>query len=257
LVDESDRIVDLSLDERNSARDLIENFMVAANGAMADFLDRLGVASLRRVVQTPENWPRIQEIASELNDKLPSTPDALALSQFLERRRVADPDRFPDLSLAIVKLLGPGDYVVHIPGKESDGHFGLAVHRYTHSTAPNRRYADLIIQRLLKSSNPAPYSVGELEAIANHCNDRESAARKVERKMRKVAAAVFMADRVGDEFKAIVTGVTPKGTFARIIKPPVDGMIVKREHGLKVGQQIRVKLLSTDPERGFIDFAAV
>jgi len=257
LVDESDRIVDLSLDERNSARDLIENFMVAANGAMAEFLDRLGVASLRRVVQTPENWPRIQEIASELNDKLPSAPDALALSQFLERRRVADPDRFPDLSLAIVKLLGPGDYVVRIPGQESDGHFGLAVHRYTHSTAPNRRYADLIIQRLLKSSNPAPYSVGELEAIANHCNDRESAARKVERKMRKVAAAVFMADRVGDEFKAIVTGVTPKGTFARIIKPPVDGMIVKREQGLKVGQQIRVKLLSTDPEQGFIDFAAV
>jgi exoribonuclease-2 len=146
---------------------------------------------------------------------------------------------------------------VRIPGQESDGHFGLAVHRYTHSTAPNRRYADLIIQRLLKSSNPSPYSVGELAAIANHCNDRESAARKVERKMRKVAAAVFMADRVGDEFKAIVTGVTPKGTFARIIKPPVDGMIVKREHGLKVGQQIRVKLLSTDPERGFIDFAAI
>jgi len=257
LVDESDRIVDLSLDERNSARDLIENFMVAANGAMAEFLDRLGVASLRRVVQTPENWPRIQEIANEQNDKLPSAPDALALSQFLERRRVADPDRFPDLSLAIVKLLGPGDYVVRIPGQESDGHFGLAVHRYTHSTAPNRRYADLIIQRLLKSSNPAPYSVGELEAIANHCNDRESAARKVERKMRKVAAAVFMADRVGDEFKAIVTGVTPKGTFARIIKPPVDGMIVKREQGLKVGQQIRVKLLSTDPEQGFIDFAAL
>jgi exoribonuclease-2 len=257
LVDESNRIVDLSVDERNSARDLIENFMVAANGAMAEFLDRLGVASLRRVVKTPENWPRIQEIASELNDKLPSAPDALALSQFLERRRVADPDRFPDLSLAIVKLLGPGDYVVRIPGQESDGHFGLAVHRYTHSTAPNRRYADLIIQRLLKSSNPSPYSVGELEAIANHCNDRESAARKVERKMRKVAAAVFMADRVGDEFKAIVTGVTPKGTFARIIKPPVDGMIVKREHGLKVGQQIRVKLLSTDPERGFIDFAAI
>jgi len=253
LVDESNRIVD----ERNSARDLIENFMVAANGAMAEFLDRLGVASLRRVVKTPENWPRIQEIASELNDKLPSAPDALALSQFLERRRVADPDRFPDLSLAIVKLLGPGDYVVRIPGQESDGHFGLAVHRYTHSTAPNRRYADLIIQRLLKSSNPSPYSVGELAAIANHCNDRESAARKVERKMRKVAAAVFMADRVGDEFKAIVTGVTPKGTFARIIKPPVDGMIVKREHGLKVGQQIRVKLLSTDPERGFIDFAAI
>ena len=257
VVDESNRIVDFSLDERNSARDLIENFMVAANGAMAEFLDGLKVASLRRVVQTPENWPRIQEIASELNDKLPSTPDALALSQFLERRRVADPDRFPDLSLAIVKLLGPGDYVVRIPGQESDGHFGLAVHRYTHSTAPNRRYADLIIQRLLKTPANSPYSVRELEEIANHCNDRESAARKVERKMRKVAAAVFMANRVGDEFKAIVTGVTPKGTFARILKPPVDGMIVKREQGLKVGQKIRVKLLSTDPQQGYIDFAAI
>lgn len=260
VVDANDRIVDLSVDEQNSARDLIENFMVAANGAMAEFLDRLGIASLRRVVQTPENWPRIQEIARELNDDLPSAPDALALSQFLDRRRVADPDRFPDLSLAIVKLLGPGDYLVRIPGQETEGHFGLAVHRYTHSTAPNRRYADLIIQRLLKSStsgNAPPYSVAELEQIANHCNDRESAARKIERKMRKVAAAVFMANRIGDEFKAIVTGVSPKGTFARILKPPVDGMIVKREQGLKVGQQIRVKLLSTDPEKGYIDFAAV
>jgi len=260
VVDENYQILDLATDERNSARDLIENFMVAANGAMAEFLDKIGVASLRRVVKTPENWPRIQEIANELNDNLPATPDALALSEFLERRRAADPDRFPDLSLAIVKLLGPGDYVVRIPGQDSDGHFGLAVHRYTHSTAPNRRYADLIIQRLLKSSasgKASPYTVSELEQIANHCNDRESAARKVERKMRKVAAAVFMANRIGEEFKAIVTGVTPKGTFARIVKPPVDGMVVKREHGLKVGQKIQVKLLSTDPERGFIDFAAV
>jgi exoribonuclease-2 len=260
LVDEHGEITDLALDERNGARDLIENFMVAANGAMAEFLDRLGVPSLRRVVQTPENWPRIGEIASELNDNLPPNPDALALSEFLERRRSADPDRFPDLSLAIVKLLGPGEYVVRVPGQDTDGHFGLAVHRYTHSTAPNRRYADLIIQRLLKSSisgNGSPYSVSELETIASHCNDRESAARKVERKMRKVAAAVFMANRIGDEFKAIVTGVSPKGTFARILKPPVDGMVVKREHGLKVGQQIQVKLLSTDPERGYIDFAAL
>jgi exoribonuclease-2 len=260
VVDNSNRIVDLSLDERNSAKDLIENFMVAANGAMAEFLDRFGVASLRRVVKTPENWPRIQEIANELHDNLPETPDPLALSQFLERRRAADPDRFPDLSLAIVKLLGPGDYVVRIPGQDSDGHFGLAVHRYTHSTAPNRRFADLITQRLLKSAisgNASPYGVSELEEIANHCNDRESAARKVERKMRKVAAAVFMGNRIGQEFKAIVTGVTPKGTFARIIKPPVDGMVVKGEHGLKVGQQILVRLLSTDPENGYIDFAAI
>jgi len=260
LLDETNRIVDLAVDERNSARDLIENFMVAANGAMAEFLDRLGVASLRRVVKTPENWPRIQEIANELNDNLPISPDALALSEFLERRRAADPERFPDLSVAVVKLLGPGDYVVRIPGQESEGHFGLAVHRYTHSTAPNRRYADLITQRLLKSAtsrSASLYSVRELEEIANHCNDRESAARKVERKMRKVAAAVFMANRVGDEFKAIVTGATPKGTFARILKPPVDGMVVKHEQGLKVGQHIRVKLLSTDPEKGYIDFGAL
>ena len=260
LLDEQGQIIDLAPDEQNSARELIENFMVAANGAMAEFLDRLGLPSLRRVVQTPENWPRIREIASELNDNLPPTADALALSEFLERRRKADPDRFPDLSLAIVKLLGPGDYVVRVPGRDTDGHFGLAVHRYTHSTAPNRRYADLIIQRLLKTSfsgSGSAYSVSDLEAIGNHCNDRESAARKVERKMRKVAAAVFMANRVGDEFKAIVTGVTPKGTFARTLKPPVDGMVVRGEHGLKVGQQIQVRLLSTDPERGYIDFAAL
>jgi exoribonuclease-2 len=260
LVDDLQRIVDFSVDERNSARDLIENFMVAANGAMAEFLDRRGVPSIHRVVKTPENWPRIREIASEVNDDLPDAPDALALSEFLERRRAADPDRFPDLSLAVVKLLGPGDYVVQIPGKESGGHFGLAVHRYTHSTAPNRRYADLITQRLLKglvSGNGSPYTTDELEEIVNHCNDRESAARKVERKMRKVAAAVFMTNRIGDEFKAIVTGVTPKGTFARILKPPVDGMVVRHEHGLKVGQKIRVKLLSTDPQRGYIDFAAI
>ncbi|HSB27252.1 MAG TPA: RNB domain-containing ribonuclease [Pyrinomonadaceae bacterium] len=260
VIDEHDQIVEFSSDQQNSAKELIENFMVAANGAMAEFLDSKGVISLRRVVQTPENWPRIQEIAAELNETLPDQPDALALSKFLEKRRIADPERFPDLSLAIVKLLGPGDYVVRIPGQESDGHFGLAVHRYTHSTAPNRRYADLITQRLLKASiskNGQQYTATELEKIATHCNDRESAARKVERKMRKVAAAVFMSKRIGDQFKAIVTGVTPKGTFARILKPPVDGMIVRREHGLKVGQQIQVKLLSTDPEKGFIDFAAL
>jgi len=182
------------------------------------------------------------------------------LSKFLERRRKADPDHFPDLSLAVVKLLGPGDYVVQVPGQESPGHFGLAVHRYTHSTAPNRRYPDLIIQRLLKSSTAdggATYSPEELQRIAEHCNERESAARKVERKMRKVAAALLMRKHLGEDFDAIVTGVSEKGTFARIVRPPVDGMIVKREHGLKVGQHARVKLLSVDPERGFIDFAAL
>jgi len=182
------------------------------------------------------------------------------LSNFLDRRRQADPDHFADLSLAVVKLLGPGEYVVQKPGEQSAGHFGLAVHRYTHSTAPNRRYPDLITQRLLKSATAMggkSYSVEELSKIADHCNERESAARKVERKMRKVAAAMLMRNRIGDQFDAIVTGVGPKGTFARVLRPPVDGMVVKRESGLKVGQKVRVKLLSADPERGFIDFTAI
>lgn len=257
VLDDSEHIIDFAVDERNSARDMIENFMVAANGAMAEFLERKGVVAIRRVVRTPINWPRIVELARELNESLPTEPDVNALAKFLERRREADPEHYPDLSLAIVKLLGPGDYVVVVPGQESDGHFGLAVHRYTHSTAPNRRYPDLIIQRLLKGclAGDTPYSVNELSKIAERCNERESAARKVERKMRKVAAAVFMRDRIGEKFDAIVTGVTPKGTFARIVKPPVDGMVVKGEPGLKVGQKIRVKLLATDPENGFIDFA--
>ncbi|HEY6806580.1 MAG TPA: RNB domain-containing ribonuclease [Pyrinomonadaceae bacterium] len=254
VIDEHGEITDLSVTEQNSARDIIESFMVAANSSMAEFLDQREIASLRRVVTTPANWPRIVEIANDLHETLPAEPNVRALSDFLERQRKADPDHFPDLSLAVVKLLGPGDYVVQIPGRESPGHFGLAVHRYTHSTAPNRRYADLITQRLLKNST---YSAEELQTIADRCNDRESAARKVERKMRKVAAAVLMKHKIGEEFDAIVTGVSQKGTFARIVRPPVDGMIVKGEHGLKVGQHTRVRLLSVDPVRGFIDFAAV
>jgi exoribonuclease R len=260
VLDEQERIIDLAIDERNSARDIIESFMVTANSAMAEFLERKGVTGLRRVVRTPDNWPRIVEIARELNEALPTEPDPRALSDFLERQRKVDPDHFPDLSLAVVKLLGPGDYVVHVPGQHGEGHFGLAVHRYTHSTAPNRRYVDLITQRLLKAciaQRASGYSVEELGSIAEHCNERESAARKVERKMRKVAAALFMGDRVGEKFEAIVTGVTAKGTFARIVKPPADGKVVKGDEGLKVGQKVRVKLLSTDPENGFIDFAAL
>ena len=259
VIDNLGEVVDLAIDEDNGARDLIENFMVAANGSMAEFFDSKGITSMRRVVRTPENWPRIVEIAKELHDKLPETPDVHALSDFLERQRKADPDHFADLSLAVVKLLGPGEYVVQQPGETVDGHFGLAVHRYTHSTAPNRRYADLITQRLLKASIMAegvPYSIDELKQIAQHCNERESAARKVERKMRKVAAALLMKNRIGDQFNAIVTGVTPKGTFARVVKPPIDGMVVRGEKDLRVGQQIRVQLLSTNPSQGYIDFAA-
>jgi len=243
VINENGDVTDLSLVEQNSARDIIENFMIAANATMAEFLDKQGIVSLRRVVTTPSNWPRIVEIADELGEILPLEPHVRALSDFLERRKKADPDHFADLSLSVVKLLGPGDYVVHAPGEDSDGHFGLAVHRYTHSTAPNRRFPDLVIQRLIKwslSKGGAAYTRDELERIAERCNDRESAARKVERKMRKVAAAMMMKNRIGDQFDAIVTGVGPKGTFARIIRPPVDGMVVKRDRGLKVGQHVAI-----------------
>jgi len=260
VMDDSGAVVDLNVTEQNSARDIIENFMIAANVSMSDYLAKHGVTSLQRIVRTPENWPRIVEMAEEMHESLPDEPDARALAQFLDRRRKLDPDHFPDLSLAVVKLLGPGEYIAQRPEDRGEGHFGLAVHNYIHSTAPNRRYADLITQRLLKSSlspNTSPYSLSELQQIADHCNERESAARKVERKMRKVAAAVLLRNRIGEEFDAIVTGITAKGTFVRTIKPPVDGLVVRGKEGLKVGQHARVKLQSTDPASGFIDFAVV
>ncbi|HMG75358.1 MAG TPA: RNB domain-containing ribonuclease [Pyrinomonadaceae bacterium] len=260
VVDDTGKVIDLSVTERNSARDLIENFMIAANVAMAQFLEAKGVFSLRRVVRTPERWPRIVEIAESLGEHLPAEPDSRALADFMARRKAADPAHFPDLSLSIVKLLGPGEYTVQKPGVASEGHFGLAVHDYTHSTAPNRRYADLITQRLVKAAlgnATAPYKEAELNGLAEHCTEREDAARKVERKMRKVAAAILMRDRIGEVFDAIVTGVTPKGIFARVLRPPVDGRVVRGEQGLRVGEKTRVKLLSADPERGFIDFQRV
>lgn len=260
VMDNAGKITDLAITERNSARDLIENFMIAANVAMAQFLEAKGVFSLRRIVRTPEHWPRIVEIAESLGDSLPAAPDSRALADFMTRRKAADPAHFPDLSLSVVKLLGPGEYAVQKPGASGEGHFGLAVHDYTHSTAPNRRYADLVTQRLVKAAlrtSPPPYTEPELIAIAAHCTEREDAARKVERKMRKVAAAVLMQRRIGEVFDAIVTGVTPKGTFARVLRPPADGLVVRGEQGLRVGEKIRVKLLSTDPQRGFIDFGRV
>ncbi len=260
VLDNAGTVTDLSVTERNSARDLIENFMIAANVAMAQFLEAQGVLSIRRVVRTPEHWPRIVEIANSLSEKLPDQPDSRALADFLARRKTADPDHFPDLSLSIVKLLGPGEYMVQKPGAASEGHFGLAVHDYTHSTAPNRRYADLITQRLVKAllaKAAAPYSESELTAIAAHCTAREDAARKVERKMRKVAAAVLMQNRIGEEFDAIVTGASPKGIFARTLRPPVDGRVMRGEQGLGIGDRIKVRLLSAEPERGFIDFGRV
>jgi exoribonuclease-2 len=200
------------------------------------------------------------EIARDFGEVLPAEPNSRALADFMLQRKAADPLHFPDLSLSVVKLLGPGEYTVQTPDKLSEGHFGLAVHDYTHSTAPNRRYADLVTQRLVKaalSDAPAPYSADELRAIAAHCTERESAARKVERKMRKAAAAVLLSDRIGSVFNAIVTGVTPKGTFVRLLEPIADGIVRRGEEGLRVGDKVRVQLLATDPERGFIDFARV
>lgn len=258
VVDDHGKVKELRVIEQNSARDLIANFMIAANVEMAEFLAAKGGPSLRRVVRTPKYWSRIVEIAGELGEKLPAKPDSRALAEFLARRKKADPLHFPDLSLAIVKSLGPGEYAVQAPGEEGEGHFGLAVQDYTHSTAPNRRYADVITQRLVKAAianQPAPYPIEDLKQIAERCTHRDDAARKVERKMRKVAAAILLNDRIGDVFEAIVTGASEKGTFARVLKPPVDGRIMRGEHGLRVGDKVRVRLLATDPERGFIDFA--
>jgi exoribonuclease-2 len=262
VINDNGQVTELSVTERNSARDLIENFMIAANVAMAQFLTAKGALSIRRVVRTPEHWPRIVEIANELGEQLPAQPDSRPLADFLARRKIADPQHFPDLSLSIIKLLGPGEYMVQQPGAsgEQSIHFGLAVHDYTHSTAPNRRYADLVSQRLVKAvlgTGAGPYTEAELTLIAAHCTEREDAARKVERKMRKVGAAVVMQKRIGEVFDAIVTGVSPNGIFARLIKPPVDGRVMRGEQGLRLGEKIRVKLLDTDPQRGFIDFARI
>ena len=253
-------VKDLQVRSHNAAEDLIESFMVAANVAMAQFLRQKGSLSIRRVVKTPKRWDRIQAIAAQLGATLPATPDSQALSAFLEQRHAADPAHFPDLSVAVVKLLGPGEYIVEPPGGEQEGHFGLGVHDYTHSTAPNRRYADLVTQRLLKASasgSSAPYSESELAAIAAHCTEREDAARKVERLMRKVVAASLLSRRVGEGFDAIVTGASPKGTYVRLLTFPTEGRVVEKAQGIDVGDRVRVRLLRVDVEHGFIDFAKV
>jgi exoribonuclease-2 len=252
-----DSTVTIQLVPKTRASQLIEDFMISANVAMAQFLDTHGSPTIRRVVRVPERWNRIVTLAATLGETLPTQPDSAALGAFLAKRKEADPTHFPDLSLSIVKLLGPGEYALHVPGATDVGHFGLATHDYTHSTAPNRRFADLVTQRLLKavlSGRPAPYSNDELTQIAQHCTEREDAARKVERQIRKSAAAVSMASHVGQTFDAIVTGVTPKGTFVRLISPPVEGRVMRGEHGLDVGDKIRVTLVGTDPKRGFVDF---
>ena len=252
------KVTDLIIRPQNHATYLIEDFMIAANTTMALFLASKGSSSIRRVVKVPERWDRIVTLAAGLGETLPATPDSGALSAFLAKRRIADPDHFPDLSLSVVKLMGPGIYVLEKPGETGEGHFGLAVHDYTHSTAPNRRYSDLITQRLLKAilaGAKAAYDDTALNDIANRCTTMEDAARKVERTCRKQAAAQMLAAHVGETFNAIVTGAGPKGTYVRTIKPPAEGMVVRGQHGMDVGEKVSVKLVATDPVRGFIDFA--
>lgn len=255
----SDNTVDIELVLKTRASRLIEDFMIAANVTMAQFLDEHNSSTIRRIVRTPERWNRIVELAAQLGETLPQQPDSAALEEFLSRRRQADPVHFPDLSLAVVKLIGPGEYTLHAPGSPDAGHFGLATHDYTHSTAPNRRFADLVTQRLVKAvlvGQHSPYTDDELAQIAQHCTERENAARKVERQVRKDVAAVSMGNRVGQSFDAIVTGASPKGTYVRLISPPIEGRVVRGEQGMDVGERVRVTLLSTDPGRGFIDFGA-
>ena len=254
---DGDRVVDLKVEPLNRARVLIEDFMIAANGVTARFLQEKGIPSLRRVVRSPERWQRIVAVAKELGENLPPEPDSAALEAFLAKRRKADPVRFPDLSLVIVKLMGAGEYVVERPGQPAIGHFGLAVRDYTHSTAPNRRFPDLITQRLLKAAlagKTSPYSGAELDALATHCTEKEDDADKVERQVRKSAAALLLETRIGDRFDGVVTGASEKGTWVRVFAPPVEGKLVHGFDGLAVGQRVRVKLISTDFERGFIDF---
>ncbi len=256
----NDQIVDLVRQEKNPATELIEDFMIAANGVVARLLEAKHFAAIRRVVRVPERWDRIVALAAELGGHLPDTPDPKALNDFLTARKAADPDRFADLSLAVIKLMGPGEYVLERPGEPSEGHFGLAVQDYTHSTAPNRRYADLVSQRLLKAmlaGQPSPYADEALEAIADRCTKMEDAARKVEREMSKHIAALAMSHRIGQIFDAMVTGVTPRGTFVRVLAPHVEGLLASGAEGVDVGDRLRVRLTRTDPDRGFIDFAKV
>jgi VacB/RNase II family 3'-5' exoribonuclease len=253
-----DVLADLLPDEDNRARQLIEDFMIAANGVTAKYLEGKGVASLRRILRTPERWDRIVALAATLGDRLPDKADASALEAFLVKRQHADALRFPDLALSIVKLLGSGEYAVQRPGLTPNGHFGLAVHDYTHSTAPNRRFPDLITQRLIKSAlagRPAAYSDAELDALARHCTEQEDNAAKVERQVRKSAAAMLLSSRIGERFDGLVTGAAEKGTWVRILRPAVEGRLVRGSQGLDVGDHVQVELVHVDVERGFIDFA--
>jgi VacB/RNase II family 3'-5' exoribonuclease len=252
----NEQVVDMVRQQKNRATELIEDFMIAANGVVARMLEK--VSSLRRIVKQPERWDRIVQLAATYGEKLPAAPDSKALNDFLIKRKAADPDHFADLSLSVIKLIGPGEYVLERPGDPAPGHFGLAVQDYTHSTAPNRRFADVVTQRLIKAmlaGQANPYSDDELSAIAANCTEKEDAARKVEREMSKRLAAVAMQNRIGTIFDAVVTGATPKGTFVRVMQPHVEGLLAQGQQGADVGDKLRVKLIRVDVQRGFIDFA--
>jgi exoribonuclease-2 len=250
-------VVALRQDKPNQAKTMIAEMMIAANEVVAGFLEAKGRPSLRRVVRSPERWKKIVAVASEYGETLPPEPSASALAGFLAKRRAADPLRFPDLSLVIVKLMGRGEYVVDLPGGANVAHFGLAVHEYTHSTAPNRRFPDLVTQRLVKAAlrdSSVAYDADELSALAAHCNLQEENATKVERQVKKSAAALVLAPRVGETFNGVITGASDKGTFVRVFDPTVEGRVVKNDAGLRVGDTVHVKLVATDFERGYLDF---
>ncbi len=255
-----DDLQDLQVDEANRAKEIIEDFMIAANDVTARFLHGRQEPSLRRVVRSPKRWDRIVEIAAQHGSRLPAEPDSRALARFLTERKTADPLRFPDLSLVIIKLLGSGEYVVDLPNEAAPGHFGLAVKDYTHSTAPNRRFPDLITQRILKATmggSGRPYSQAELAELATHCTKKEDDANKVERLVAKSAAAMLLSSRIGEQFDAICTGAADKGTWVRIFHPPIEGRLLHGYAGIDVGNQLRVKLIHADVDKGYIDFEKV
>ena len=253
-------VMDLATRQQNRASYIIEDFMIASNQATAGFLDAKGFPSIRRVVQVPSRWERIVALAASLGGNLPGEPDGKSLEEFLQAQLKSNPEHFADLSLAIIKLLGRGEYLVKMPGEVAPGHFGLAVHNYSHSTAPNRRYPDLITQRLLKAAiegKKNPYSPSELVDLARHCTEKEDDANKVERFVRKCAAATLLASRIGQRFNAVVSGVSRDGTWVRLSAPPVEGKLADPPRHLDVGDSVRVQLVSTNPEKGFIDFEMV
>ncbi|MCX5888925.1 MAG: RNB domain-containing ribonuclease [Deltaproteobacteria bacterium] len=257
---DGDQIRALAIEEKNRAKEIIEDFMIAANGVVARYLASRKFPSICRVVRTPKRWDRIVAIAGERNFRLPNIPDSKALEEFLVKEKAADPLRFPDLSLAVIKLLGSGEYIAELPEENGPGHFGLAVKDYVHSTAPNRRYPDLVTQRLLKAAlagEPVPYSKAALDVLAPHCTEAEDAAKKVERQVGKSAAALLLESRIGEQFDSIVTGAAAKGTWVRLLTIPVEGKLVGGFEGVDVGDRLRVQLTSVDVQRGFIDFRKI